>query len=61
MNLSIEKEGLLINGKLDINLSLKKQFNLLRIGNNDQWPSYFILNGNKYILKIYKKEKNSIT
>ena len=43
------------DGKLNINKSINAQFNLLRIGNNDKWPSYFIKNGVKYILKIYKE------
>ena len=38
------------DGKLNINKSINAQFNLLRIGNNDKWPSYFIKNGIKYIL-----------
>jgi len=46
---------------LDINKSLKKQFNLLRICDNEKYPAYFIYKSNKYILKIYKTknyEKN---
>ncbi len=42
------------DGKLNLNLSLRKQFNHLRIANNDEWPSYFIINKKKYIIKIYK-------
>ena len=45
-----------IDGKLDINLSLKKNFLNLRIANNDQWPAFFIYKKRKYILKIYKKK-----
>ena len=41
------------DGKLDVNESIRNQFNLLRIGNNEQWPSYFEINNKKYILKIY--------
>lgn len=43
------------DGKLNINRTINNQFNLLRIGDNDKWPSYFIKNGIKYILKIYKE------
>ena len=42
------------DSKLDINFSIKKQFNLFRIVNNNQWPAYFIFKNKKYFLKIYK-------
>ncbi len=45
----------LTDGKLNINKSIKDQFNLLRVGNNEKWPSYFIKNKIKYIIKIYKE------
>lgn len=32
-----------------------EQFNLLRIADNENYPAFFILNGQKYILKIYKE------
>jgi methionyl-tRNA formyltransferase len=40
------------DSKLNINKSIKTQFNLLRICDNDQWPAYFIYKNNKYTLKI---------
>ena len=42
------------DGKLNIDKSLRDQFNLLRIGNNEDWPSFFFVDDQKYILKIYK-------
>ena len=42
------------DSKLDINSSIKKQFNLLRIVNNKGWPAYFFFKKKKYLLKIYK-------
>lgn len=42
------------NSQLNIKKSIEENFNLLRIGNNDSWPSFFIHKGIKYILKIYK-------
>jgi len=45
------------DNKLNINHSIKKNFNLLRIGNNELFPSYFKINNQEYILKIYKKNK----
>ena len=42
------------DSKLDINKSLKEQFNLLRIVANTDYPAFFELDENKYILKIEK-------
>lgn len=42
------------DSKLDINQSLKKSFNLLRICNNEEWPAFFYYKNHKYILKIFK-------
>ena len=42
------------DGELDINKTIKDNFNLLRVGNNDAWPSFFYHKGTKYILKIFK-------
>lgn len=41
--------------ELDLNKSLNKQFNLLRVVDNERYPAYFIKDGVKYILKIYKE------
>ena len=45
------------DSELNINKSIKSQFNVLRIVNNKQYPAFFIYKGNKYIIKIYK-DKN---
>ena len=37
---------------LDIGKTIKEQFNLLRIVNNNDYPAFFEINGNRYILKI---------
>ena len=42
------------DSKIDIKQSLKKNFNLLRICNNEKWPAFFYYKNQKYILKIYK-------
>lgn len=42
------------DNELNINKSLKSQFNLLRVGNNNSWPSFFYYKKIKYILKIFK-------
>jgi methionyl-tRNA formyltransferase len=43
------------DGELDVDLSIKQQFNLLRIGNNEGWPSFFYYDGKKYYIKIYSE------
>tara|TARA_B100000886_G_C20425676_1_gene493866 strand:+ start:1881 stop:2522 length:642 start_codon:yes stop_codon:yes gene_type:complete len=43
--------------KLDINKSIKEQFNLLRISNNNLWPAFFNYKKKKFIIKIYKNDK----
>tara|TARA_B100001758_G_scaffold47778_1_gene38487 strand:+ start:2678 stop:3355 length:678 start_codon:yes stop_codon:yes gene_type:complete len=40
------------DSELDVNASIKDQFQLLRIVNNDSWPAFFYLKGKKYYLKI---------
>lgn len=42
------------DSELDINKTIKDQFNLLRVVDNDSYPAYFNINGVKYILKIDK-------
>ena len=37
---------------LNIDKSIKEQFNLLRIVDNESYPAFFEINGRKYILKI---------
>ena len=37
---------------IDIDKSIKEQFNLLRIVNNEEYPAFFEIDGNKYLLKI---------
>jgi methionyl-tRNA formyltransferase len=43
-----------VDSKIDIKQSLKKNFNLLRICNNEKWPAFFYYKNQKYILKIFK-------
>tara|TARA_B100000029_G_scaffold436822_1_gene451627 strand:- start:109 stop:765 length:657 start_codon:yes stop_codon:yes gene_type:complete len=45
------------DSRLNINLSLKKLFNHLRLANNTSWPSYFIFKNKKYYLTIYQENK----
>lgn len=45
------------DSQIDLDKSINDQFNLFRIVDNDNYPAYFIKNGQKYILKIYKSEE----
>ena len=45
------------NSELDINKSIKSQFNHMRINDNELYPSFFKYKNCKYILKIYKKKQ----
>ena len=42
------------DSEININQSIKSQFNKLRIVNNKKWPAFFYFKNIKYILKIYK-------
>ncbi|MCX6165450.1 MAG: formyltransferase family protein [Ignavibacteriae bacterium] len=44
------------DSRLDINKTIAEQFNLLRIVDNERYPAFFELYGNKYIIKIEKKK-----
>ena len=47
------------DSELNINKSLKHQFNILRVSNNKDFPAFFYHNRTKYIIYIFKlKEKN---
>tara|TARA_B100000161_G_C33543535_1_gene411874 strand:+ start:1207 stop:1851 length:645 start_codon:yes stop_codon:yes gene_type:complete len=39
---------------ININKSIKSQFNLLRICDNENFPAFFIYKNKKFIIKIYK-------
>jgi UDP-2,4-diacetamido-2,4,6-trideoxy-beta-L-altropyranose hydrolase len=45
------------HSKLDVNLSIKDQFNLLRVVDNKDYPAYFEFGKNIYNLKITSKYK----
>jgi len=40
------------DSQIDINKTIKEQFNLLRIVDNEEYPAFFDIDGNRYILKI---------
>ena len=43
-----------VDSELDANRSISEQFNLLRVADNERYPIFFMQNGKKYILKIYR-------
>lgn len=45
------------DSKMDISKSIKEQFNLLRVCDNERYPAYFERNGIRYQLKIYKDDQ----
>jgi len=45
------------DSELNVNKTIKQQFNLLRINDNELYPSFFYFKNQKYIIKIFK-EKN---
>jgi methionyl-tRNA formyltransferase len=42
------------DSELNINKTIKEQFNLLRIVNNEEYPAFFYHKGLKYLIKIHK-------
>lgn len=44
------------DSELDIDKSIREQFNLLRVVDNDRYPAFFRYKNNIYILKIFKKQ-----
>ncbi len=54
---SYNKKRGIIDSKIDIEKSIKSQFNLLRVCDNENFPSYFYYKKKKYILKISKERK----
>lgn len=45
------------DSELDVNKSIKEQFNLLRVVDNERYPAFFMHKGKKYIVKIYKEDE----
>ena len=45
------------DSQLDINKTIKQQFNHLRINDNELYPSFFYYKDQKYIIKVFKEKK----
>jgi methionyl-tRNA formyltransferase len=52
------KRGL-SDSKLDVNKSIKEQFNLLRVVSNKEYPAFFEIDGHKFLLKIERFKDES--
>lgn len=46
------------DSELNINQTIKEQFDLLRVVDNERYPAYFIIGNRKYVIKIYKENNN---
>ena len=44
------------DSELDIDASIRDQFDLMRISNNESWPAHFYIKGKKYYLKIMDED-----
>ena len=42
------------DSRLDVDKTIREQFDLLRIVDNDKYPAYFEIHGHRYVLKIEK-------
>lgn len=46
------------DSELDVSKSISEQFNLLRVADNNNYPAFFYFKNQKYIVKIFKENKN---
>lgn len=45
------------DSRIDIEKSVREQFNLLRVCDNERYPAFFEIDGQRFILKIFKEGK----
>lgn len=45
------------DSRIDPDKSIREQFNLLRVVDNERYSAFFELNGEEYIIKIFKKDR----
>ena len=46
-----------IDSRLDVDKSFREQFNLMRIVDNESYPAFFDLNGERYVVHIHRMAK----
>ena len=51
---SIYKRRTKYDSRLDPDKTISEQFDLLRIVDNDRYPAFFYLNGERYTLHLFK-------
>lgn len=44
------------DSKMSVDKTIEEQFDLLRVVDNERYPAFFVKDGHKYILKIYKDD-----
>jgi len=47
------------DAELDVDRTIAEQFDLMRIANNDGWPSFFFIRGKKYVVRISEDGESS--
>ncbi len=45
------------DSELDVGKTIKEQFNLLRVADNEKYPAFFNYIGHRYVIKIYKEDR----
>ena len=53
---SYNKKRNTLDNRLNINKSIKSQFNLLRIVDNENYPAHFKYKNNRYLVKIFRQK-----
>lgn len=51
------KKRTAVHSELDVDKTIREQFNLLRTVDNESYPAFFSVDGKKYIIKIYGSEE----
>lgn len=46
------------DSELNLDKTIREQFNLMRVVDNERYPAYFKYKGRKFIIKIYGQDKN---
>jgi len=54
---TIYKKRTAFDSELNVNKTIKDQFNLLRIVNNEEFPAFFYHKGRRYIINIYEADR----
>ena len=47
------------HNKLEVDKSIREQFNILRVVDNENYPAWFSFDENEYIIKVYKNDKKA--